>query len=288
MGRLARGALVALVLLAPQASSAGVARADEPTTVDWRRTAPLSGTVVGDTVTVTAGGSGGSYPLVVLERPAVGAPGFVVTGRVRTEGVQGQGFLQLWTVFADGSRYFSRTLAERGPMAALSGTSGWREFSLPFQLRASDGVPSRLEIGVVLPGAGTVAVGPLRLSSPVTAGRSQAAADSGAWWSDRTAGIVGGVGGTLVGVLVAWLAALTARGRARRLVLGAMAGLAAAGLGLVVAGALAVASSQPFAVWFVLLLPGLLLVSIVGSRLPAARRAYAEAELRRIRAMDGA
>jgi len=52
MGRLARGALVALVLLAPQASSAGVARADEPTTVDWRRTAPLSGTVVGD---VTAG-----------------------------------------------------------------------------------------------------------------------------------------------------------------------------------------------------------------------------------------
>jgi hypothetical protein len=276
--RIASAWLVSLVVLA----IAAPASARDTVTIDWQHVAPLSGSVTGDTVTVTAGSSGGRFPLAVIDSPPVQTPGYVITGRVSYESVKGRSFLEMWSLFGDGSRYFSRTLGNAGPMAALSGTAGWRDFSLPFQLRNRDAVPARLEIGVVLSGAGTVHVGSLHLVSP-----GDAASGASQWWSARTAGLAGAVIGTLIGVLGALLGSLTARGRARRLVLGTMTTLAVAGAGLTVAGIAALALSQPYPVWFALLLPGLLLIAILGGRVRGARRAYAEIELRRIRAIDG-
>jgi hypothetical protein len=270
--------LVSLVVLAIAAPASAL----NTVAIDWQHVAPLSGKVTGDTVTITAGSSGGTFPLAVIDSPPVQAPGYAVTGRVSYEGVEGRSFLEMWSVFGDGSRSFSRTLGNAGPMAALSGTAGSRDFSLPFQLRKGDAVPARLEIGVVLSGAGTVHVGPLRLASP-----GNAASGTGQWWSARTAGLAGAVIGTLIGVLGALLGSLTARGRARRLVFGTMTTMAVLGAGLTATGIVALALSQPYAVWFALLLPGLLLIAILGGRVRGARRAYAEIELRRIRAIDG-
>jgi hypothetical protein len=278
MIRFASAVLASLVVLAP----ATPASADEGGQIDWRHTPPLSGTVTGGVVTVTAGPAGGTFPLVVIDDPAVHAPGYTILGRVSHEGVMGQGFLQMWSVFDDGSRYFSRTLATAGPMAALSGSAGWRDFTLPFQLPNGTASPARLEISVVLPGAGTVHTGALRLVSPRIA-----TSDSDAWWSNRAAGIVGAVVGTLGGVLGALLGMLVTRGRARRFVLGAMTTLAVVGIGLTTTGIVALVLSQPYGVWFVLLLPGLLLVTIFGGRVRGTRRIYSEVELRRIRAIDG-
>jgi hypothetical protein len=272
----ALAALIVLVIAAP-------ASADGDVLIDWAHTPPLSGTVEDDAVVITAGPGGGSFPLTVIEAPPVGAPGYAVVGRVSYEDVEGQGFLEMWSVFPGGVRAFTRTLGTEGPMAALSGTAGWREFSLPFRLREIDGVPSSLEIGVVLPGAGSVRIGPLRLVS-----QGAPATEDGAWWSSRTAGIAGAAGGTLIGVLGALLGSLAARERSRRFVLAVMTALAVSGAGLTIAGVVAVAVSQPFAVWFTLLLPGLLLLAIFGTRIRGVRRSYAEAELRRIRAMDRA
>ena len=281
MSRPASAVLAALIVLV----AAAPASAAEDVVIDWARTPPLSGTVEGDAVVITAGPGGGSFPLTVIEAPPVGAPGYAVLGRVSYEDVEGQGFLEMWSVFPGGVRAFSRTLGTGGPMAALSGTAGWREFSLPFRLREIDGVPSSLEIGVVLPGAGSVRIGPLRL---VSQGVPVPSTEDGAWWSARTAGIVGAAGGTLIGVMGALLGSLAARGRSRGLVLAAMTALAVAGAGLTIAGVVAVAISQSFAVWFTLLLPGVLLLAVFGTRIRGARRSYAEAELRRIRAMDRA
>src|SRR5207245_1908725 len=79
----------------------------------------------------------------------VAGPGYVVAGQVRYEGVEGQGYLEMWTVFPDGQRFFSRTLAPRGPLAALPGESSWRRFELPCGLGGASQPPARAEVDLV-------------------------------------------------------------------------------------------------------------------------------------------
>lgn len=272
------GAVLFAAALALGASACG--RGGDPiATIDWSMTAPRSGQVRDGAVLVSAPASGGIFPLGTIENPEVPSDGYAVVGRVRYEGVEGHAYLEMWSVFADGERYFSRTLAERGPQARLSGTSAWRAFELPFHLDGAP-TPEGLEIGIVLPGAGTVEVGSLELVSLAGAG--------GAWWSDRTAGLVGGIGGSLIGILGAVIGWLVSRGRARSFTLGAMKAGVGLGVVLLAIGALAVGVSQPYAVVYPMFLSGVILVAVFGGLLPTARRAYAEQELRRMRALDQA
>jgi hypothetical protein len=60
----------------------------------------------------------------------------------------------MWTVLDDGSRFFSRTLAEAGPLASMTGSSAERAFSLPFELGDGGPTPSSLEINLVTEGSG--------------------------------------------------------------------------------------------------------------------------------------
>jgi len=180
--------LAAAVLVVSAPSAWG---SEPPVKVDWNQTAPLSGRVIDGTVEVTSSGTGGTFPLVAIDEPAIAGDGYALTGRVRYQGVAGVGFLEMWSVFPDGGRYFSRTLANDGPQARISGDSGWRDFELPFFLEGSER-PVRLELDLVLPGTGRVWVGPLELTSP--------GATSSAWWSDRTGGLIGGIAGSLIGI----------------------------------------------------------------------------------------
>lgn len=275
MRRACRSLTLAGAVLAAFAPSAW---ASEPSvTVDWNQTAPLSGRVVDGTVEVTSSGAGGTFPLVAIADPAIRGNGYALTGRIRYRGVAGVGFLEMWSVFPDGGRYFSRTLAGDGPLARISGDSEWRDFELPFYLNGSER-PVRLELDLVLPGAGRVWIGPLELTAPGSA--------SSGWWSDRTGGLIGAIAGSLIGITGAILGALLARGRGRRAVLTTMAGLSIAGSALLVAGAVALALSQPYAVSFPLILGGIILIAVFGPGYHRARRAYEDVELRRMRAMD--
>ncbi|HEV8681685.1 MAG TPA: hypothetical protein VGS09_02770 [Actinomycetota bacterium] len=165
-------------------------------------------------------------------------------------------------------------------MAAMKGASDWRPFELPFYLQDA-APPDRLEINVVLPSAGEIRVGPLQVV-PV-------GPESGTgWWSDRTAGLLGGIAGSVLGLLGATLGLLVSRRRARGFVVGTTIAFGILGAGLIIAGAVAVAVSQPYAVWYpLLLLGGLLMMMSFVLRL-IARRAYTDAELRRMRAMNQA
>jgi len=44
---------------------------------------------------------------------------YVVRGRVQYNDVEGVAYLEMWNVMPDGSRFFSRTLAEQGPMQKI-------------------------------------------------------------------------------------------------------------------------------------------------------------------------
>jgi hypothetical protein len=60
------------------------------------------------------------------------------------------------------------------------------------------------------------------------------------------------------------------------------------GVALIVTSVAAIPAGQPSTVVFLLFLPGAILAAAFGAALPRVRRAYAEAELRRMRAMDHA
>src|SRR5438309_4500736 len=102
-------------------------------------------------------------------------------------------------------------------------------------------MPTRLEVDLVLSGAGSVRIGPLRL-----VGGNQVAGTG--WWSNRTAGLAGGIVGSTIGALGGLLGVLVSRGRARRFVLGSMATLVVVGAVALAAGIVALIASQPYAV----------------------------------------
>ena len=149
---LASAGIVLLVATSPVAA--------QDLTIDWWRTVVTAGVVrpgegPGGTpaleLRATATGPT-SFHLVTIDHPQIAGPRYVVSGEVRYQDVEGQGYLEMWTVFPDGQRFFSRTLAAQGPLAALHGESSWRRFELPFDISGASQAPSRLEINLVLPG----------------------------------------------------------------------------------------------------------------------------------------
>jgi hypothetical protein len=269
-------ALVALTLVGP-AAAAGPA-------VDWSSTPVERGTVLpgqapgGDAALrlVSRRGTGSTFELTEIADPPIRGDQYAIAGRVRYEDVQGSGYLEMWSAFADGGRYFTRTLAGSGPLARLQGTSGWREFSLPFYLQGHE-PPTRLELNLVLPGRGTVFLGPLGLVQPEA---------NAAWWSERTAGLLGAIFGSAIGLAGAAVGLLAARGRARRLVLLVLLAMIASGALLLGIGVAAFAAGEPSHVWYAPLLGGVIAIAVGIGVLTPLRRRYAEIELRRMRALD--
>ena len=259
-------------------------------TIDWSRTVATAGVVR------TGEGPGGtpalelratatgptSFHLVTIDHPQIAGPRYVVSGEVRYQDVEGQGYLEMWTVFPDGQRFFSRTLAAQGPLAALHGESSWRRFELPFDISGASQAPSRLEINLMLPGRGAVWLGPMHLQRAT----AQAEAGQGGWWSARSGTLLGAMMGSLVGVVGTIIGVLGGRGRARGLVLGLLVGMTTVGACLALVGVAAALSSQPRHVWYPLLVIGGATGLIGLAILPALRRRFAADELRRIEAMD--
>ena len=281
MRRVLSGVGMALVVAARAATPQGL-------TIDWSHAAAAGGRVLpgqgpdgASALELRAEGPGGAaLHLTTIERPPLASGAYVVSGMVRYEGVEGQGYLEMWSVFPDSQRFFTRTLAPRGPLAALHGDSKWRRFELPFTPGTE--TPSRLEINLVLPGRGSVVIGPLRLDGYSASGGTTA----GAWWSQR-AGLLFGVAlGSFLGILGGAIGVLAGRGKARRAVLRSLTAMIVVGGALALLGAAAILTAQPRYVWYpALSLGGLAaMLGIVLSR--PLRMRYAADELRRMQAMD--
>ena len=218
--------------------------------------------------------------VAIVERPSIQGPRYAVTGQVRYQGVEAAGYLEMWSYFSNGGQYFTRTLADVGPMMKLEGSSGWRKFTLPFDATGAP-PPTRLVVNVVLPGRGVVYLGPLQLVDEVPGASGPIGRPL-----DRAAGLIGGAIGGIVGALGALIGVLASRGRARRFVTIAIVSLAIGGTLAFAAGVVALSRSQPYAVYYPLLLIGFLAAVIPLGLRPSIRRRYEEFELRRMRAHD--
>ena len=92
-------------------------------------------------------------------------------------------------------------------------------------------------------------------------------------------GVLGAVYGTLVGVLAP-------RGKGRTFVMAMHWSAIALGATFLVAGIGAAVSGQPYGVWYSLLLPGALLVVLMGCMTPVIKQRYRQAEHRRLQAEE--
>lgn len=228
------------------------------------------------------GGAPRTIPLFTIDSPGVAVPRYLLAGEVRGEGIEGRAYLEMWSFFAGGGRYFSRTLADVGPMGSLGGTFDFRPFMLPFT--AEPGMKlERLAVNVVLPGRGTVSLAKLTLEE---LDRDEYFFPTGAWLTPRQISLFGGVGGSILGLLGALVGVLASRGRARALVLGLLKGMFGLGVVALVAAVFAQGLAQPPQLLAIFLLLGVLCTVLPVSLFGRVRRQYDERELRRMRALD--
>jgi hypothetical protein len=161
-------------------------------------------------------------------------------------------------------------------MSKLSGSSGWREFELPFY--AQPGMrPQRLTLDVVLPGAGKVTI-----VQPALASGSA----SGHWWTEQQAGWFGGILGSLLGISGGVIGLSAAWSKLRPLTITlCLIDLAISGVSLL-AGVVALCLGQPWHVYYPLLLLGIIGIGVIGPILWQQYYRFRADELRRITAVD--
>ena len=225
-----------------------------------------------------------SATVLTINQPKTTTDFYAITGEVRYDNVEGDGFLEMWSHFGETAAYFSRTLGVSGPMAKLTGTSDWRAFTLPFNAKAASSPPTKLVVNIYLPGKGSVFLRNLKLVQ--TTSLDAAKVHTGGGWSGRIAGVIGAVGGVLIGCFGAVIEWLAVRGKAQRFVVNAVRLLIGVGVACALGGFAAVALRPPHGVWYALLLLGVLVVVIFPLRLRSYQDRYREFELRRMTSMD--
>jgi hypothetical protein len=230
--------------------------------------------------------------LVKLPNPAITQKLYAIVGEVKYEGVRGNGYLEMWNYFPPAkpgmmeAGYFSRTLGESGEMGKITGSSNWRRFMLPFNRTGTSERPTRLELNLFLPAQGTVYLGPIKLVEYTGGFGFARPGSASAWWPDRAGGLIGGIGGAVIGCLGSFLAWLVSKGKAQGFVVASLKLLIALGVLSAAAGVVALGLRQPYGVWFVLLLLGVLLLGILPARLKQYQKRYEDLEMRKMAAMD--
>ncbi|NLX07162.1 MAG: hypothetical protein GXY33_18655 [Phycisphaerae bacterium] len=115
-----------------------------------------------------------------------------------------------------------------------------------------------------------------------------AAAEAGAdvWWSERTGGWIGAGLGGLIGLLGGLIGVLSGFHKAKTFVLTVMKLMLMAGIVSLALGVAAIFASQPYAVYYPLLLIGVICTAVIGFTYPMAKRGYQMAEMQKIKSMD--
>lgn len=155
----------------------------------------------------------------------------------------------------------------------IVGTANWKQYRVGVD--RVNGSPERLELKLFLPGHGTVYLRQLKLVGIKTN-----------WWSPQMGGLVGGIGGSALGCLAGLLGCLAGMGKARGFVLAMVKIFIGLGILMAIAGIVAIASSQPYAVWYPLVLMGGILTFVFSVNLYPVKKRYDDLEIRRMTSMD--
>ena len=243
-----------------------------------------------DTLTVVAAPGKQFQLLIEIADPGISSPVYALKGMIRYQNVEGDGFLQLDNHFGARGTYFTKSLAPTGPLRKISGSSDWRPFLLPFYANTGDQadgtspLPEKLTLGVYLPGSGTVSIRGVSLYQ--YASDEDPLQSTGQWISNRNANLFGAIGGCFVGLWGAVIGVVSSRGRAKRFVLGSANALLLIGAASLAIGVAAIAAAQPYAVYYPLLLIGIILVAVIGKLRGTLSARYEELELKRMQSMD--
>jgi hypothetical protein len=211
-------------------------------------------TLFEEPLTITAVPAKQRHEIVVFPEPGISSPVYALKGRVRYENVDGDGFLQMDSHFGEMGTFFSKSLAPSGPLGKISGSSDWRPFVLPFYASNGDQpggaapIPQELTLSLYLPGPGTVSISDVGLYQ--YAHGEDPLQQTGQWFGNRSAALVGAASGGLIGLWGALIGVLSARGKARGFVLSSANALLIIGIASLVAGVIAFASAQPYAVYY--------------------------------------
>lgn len=82
----------------------------------------------------------------------------IYEANVKSEGLSGQAYLEMWCVFKDKGEYFSR-----GFDSVISGNTDWKTIRTVFQLNKSE-MPDHIKLNVVVNGVGTIWIDDIHLS----------------------------------------------------------------------------------------------------------------------------
>lgn len=224
-------------------------------------------------------------PILEFPAPKIQNQVFMLTGWVRYENVRGTGFLEMWSLFPDGSHYFTRTLSGAGPMGLFTGTSEWRPIQLPFQMAPGPDAarPNKLIVNAAFQGPGTIWLSGLKV---VESDGRFVSSQGNAWWDRRLSGWIGAIGGTILGLFGSLIGLFSRRESKIRYVKPMAIGFIAIGGVLLIWGLIGVAAFQPWGVYYPLLLLGVIGIVCGTAILFQYRGLAAEFELRRMRAMD--
>lgn len=243
-----------------------------------------------DPLTISSVAGEQRHVLIEVHDPGITSSVYALKGNIRYDNVQGDGFLQMDNHFGESGTFFTKGIAPAGPLGKISGNSEWRPFVLPFyatngeQPDGSARVPERLTLSLFLPGAGSVSISGVELYQ--YASGEDPMRSAGQWIDARSAGLIGGIGGALIGLWGAIIGVIASRGKARAFVFISVNVLLSLGLVSLVAGAVAYFSDQPYAVYFPLLLIGIILVAVIGKMRGSLLAQYEQLELKRMQSMD--
>ena len=108
----------------------------------------------------------------------------------------------------------------------------------------------------------------------------------GQWFSNRTAGWIGGIGGTLLGLWGALIGIVSLRGKARGFAVTSANALLFIGIASLIAGVVALGMAQPYAVYYPLFLLGVIIVAVMAMLRRTLSARYEQLELKRMQSMD--
>ena len=107
-----------------------------------------------------------------------------------------------------------------------------------------------------------------------------------AWWTEQESGWLGGLVGGSIGIFGAVFGITAGLGKARSFVLAMTLVSCGVGILMLITGTLAVATGQPYHVYFLFFIIGGVLAFVMGLNYPVLKRRYDQLEFQRMSAMD--
>jgi hypothetical protein len=215
-----------------------------------------------------------TYKIGTFTPPTFIEKRYAIVGRIRFQNVLKPGYIEVCHYYPNNTKNNTRSDEMDGPGCVIEGSGGWQDFLMPFTRDvASLNNPERIDLALVMPGKGTVELGPIRLveygplGDPLT--------PPGAWWSSRASGIFAGIGAILLGGAGVLIGTLTISGRSQRLVQGLLAVTFLVGIVGATIGATALISDQPTAVYYPILILGVLCLVLPPASIGHVRRRFA-------------